>query len=122
MNADDDQTGSPPHVVEMIEAADRMFHTYLLRQHLSLWHPMSTAPSNHDLELIVRDGASAIVLAFPCRRTNTGEWINTELPTAIEIQPMKWRPWQKAKSPEPQHGNKVGLPHTRQSAQRWSDT
>ena len=91
MNADDDQTGSPPHVVEMIEAADRMFHTYLLRQHLSLWHPMSTAPSNHDLELIVRDGASAIVLAFPCRRTNTGEWINTELQTAIEIPGVRGR-------------------------------
>ena len=106
----------------MMDALDRRFHAYLLRQHLSLWHPMSTAPSNHDLELAVLDGASAVILPFPCRRTNTGEWINTDLQTAIQIQPMKWRPWQKAKARKPRLDDKVGLSHTKQNAQRWSDT
>jgi hypothetical protein len=74
---------------------------YLLRQHLSLWHPISTAPNNHDLELKVLDGASSVALPFPCRRTNAGEWINADLETGIDIQPTKWRPWQKAKARNP---------------------
>jgi len=40
-----------PYLVEAIEVADRKIKDYLLRQHLSLWHPISTAPNNHDLEL-----------------------------------------------------------------------
>ena len=54
------------------EVADRKIKDYLLRQHLSLWHPISTAPNNHDLELKVLDGASPVVLPFPCPRTNAG--------------------------------------------------
>jgi hypothetical protein len=125
MKSDNDQKpepGSAPHLVEMIEAVDRRFHDYLLRQHLSLWHPISTAPNNHDLELIVLDGASSVVLPFPCQRTNTGEWINTDLETGIHVQPTKWRPWQKAKAPKPTLGNGSGFPHTKQNERRWSDT
>ena len=40
-----------PHLAETIEAMDRKIKDYLLRQHLSLWQPISTAPNNHDLEL-----------------------------------------------------------------------
>jgi hypothetical protein len=109
-------------VANMIEAVDRTIHAYLLRQHLSLWHPMSTAPSNHDLELIVLDGGSTAVLPFPCRRTNAGAWIDTDLQTAIQIQPMKWRPWQKANSGKPRLDTKTGLPRVTRNAQRWSDT
>jgi hypothetical protein len=88
---------SSSHLVEVIEALDCKIHDYLLRQHLSLWHPISTAPNNQDLELIVLDGASSVIVPFPCRRTNTGEWINIDLGTGIDIQPTKWRPWQKRK-------------------------
>jgi len=56
-----------------------------LRQHLSLWHPISTAPNNHDLELKVLDGASPVVLPFPCRRTNAGAWINADLETVSTL-------------------------------------
>src|SRR6516162_1971633 len=52
-------------------------------------HPISTAPNNHDLELKVLDGASPVVLPFPCRRTNAGAWINADLETGIDIQPTK---------------------------------
>jgi len=111
---------SSSHLVEMIEALDCKIHDYLLRQHLSLWHPISTAPNNQDLELIVLDGASSVILPFPCRRTNTGEWINIDLGTGIDIQPTKWRPWQKAKARKSGLGTASGLPH--QNERRWSDT
>ena len=108
-----------PYLVEAIEVADRKIKDYLLRQHLSLWHPISTAPNNHDLELKVLDGALPVVLPFPCRRTNAGEWINADLETGIDIQPTKWRPWQKARVREPRLGAESNLPH--QNERRWSD-
>jgi hypothetical protein len=40
------------------------------------------------------DDTSAI-LPFPCRRTNSGDWINADLGIPIHIQPAKWRPWSK---------------------------
>jgi hypothetical protein len=83
----------------MIDAADRKIHDYLLRLHLSHWHPISTAPMNHDLQLTILDTTAAAILPFPCRRTNSGEWINADLGTAIHIQPVKWRPWQKPQTP-----------------------
>ncbi len=123
MSTDNDQKlepGSPAHLIDMIEAVDRKIHDYLLRQHLSAWHPISTAPDNQDLELTVLDGASSVVLPFPCRRTNAGEWINADLQTGIHVQPTKWRPWQKAKARKPRPDTGSGLPH--QYEQRWSDT
>jgi hypothetical protein len=89
-----------------------------LRQ--SLWHPISTAPNNHDLELKVLDGGSSVVLTFPCGRTNAGEWINADLEAAIDIRPTKWRPWQKAKARKPQFSTGRDFPHN--SGRRWSDT
>src|SRR6516225_6751111 len=109
-----------PYLVEAIEVADRKIKDYLLRQHLSLWHPISTAPNNHDLELKVLNGASPVVLPFPCRQTNVSEWINADLETANDIQPTNWRPWQKAKVREPRLGAGSSLSH--QNKRRWSDT
>jgi hypothetical protein len=122
MNADNDQKlASSPYLVDVIEAVDRKIHDYLLRQHLSLWHPISTAPDNHDLELTVLDGASSTILPFPCRRTNTGQWVNTDLRTSIQIQPIKWRPWQKAKAPKSRRDKTSGFSHTEYNEQSWSD-
>ncbi len=123
MSTDNDQkleSGSAAHLVDMIEAVDRKIHDYLLRQHLSAWHPISTAPANQDLELTVRDGAASLVLPFPCRRTNAGEWVNADLQTGLSIQPTKWRPWQKAKARKPRLAAASALPHHHE--QRWSDT
>jgi hypothetical protein len=111
--------GSWSHLAEMIEAANRTIKDYLLRQHLSLWHPISTAPNNHDLELKVLDGGSSLVLPFPCRRTNAGEWINADLEAAIDIRPTKWRPWQKAKASKLQFG--IGHDFSQHNGRRWSD-
>lgn len=83
-------------LARMFEATNRKIHDYLLRQHLSHWHPISTAPANHDLQLTVLDDTTAAILPFPCRRTNSGEWINADLGTSIDIQPVKWRAWQSS--------------------------
>jgi hypothetical protein len=114
------EPGSWSHLAEVIEATNRTIKDYLLRQHLSLWHPISTAPNNHDLELKVLDGGSSVVLTFPCRRTNAGEWINSDLGAAIDIRPTKWRPWQKAKARKPQFSTGRDFPH--HSERRRSDT
>jgi hypothetical protein len=125
MNAKKQQKNEPapsPHSVEVIEAVDRKMKDYLLLQYLSLWHPISTAPNNHDLELKVLEGTSSVILPFPCKQTNAGEWLNADLETGIDIQPIKWRPWQKAKalrSPRLSAGN--DLHHTNQNERRWSD-
>lgn len=123
MNAKKPQKFEPglrSHLAEVIEATNRTIKDYLLRQHLSLWHPISTAPNNHDLELKVLDGGSSVVLTFPCGRTNAGEWINADLEAAIDIRPTKWRPWQKAKARKPQFSTGRDFPHN--SGRRWSDT
>jgi hypothetical protein len=114
------ESGSRSHVAQEIEAANRTFKDYLLRQHLSLWQPISTAPNNHDLELKVLDGGSSVVLPFPCKRTNAGEWINADLESAVDIRPTKWRPWQKAKPRKPQFSTRRDFPH--HNGRRWSDT
>ena len=69
------EPGSLSHLAEVIEAANRPIKDYLFRQHLSLWHPISTAPNNHDLELKVLDGESSVVtsISLPankCRRVD----------------------------------------------------
>jgi len=66
------KSSSSRHPAE-VEAADRKIKDYLLRLHLSLWHQISTAPTNHDLELKVLDRASSIILPFPCRRRTAGD-------------------------------------------------
>lgn len=112
--------GLSPHLAELIEAADRKIKNYLLRQHLLLWHPISTAPDNHDLELKVLDGGSSVVLPFPCRRTNAGGWINADLETGVDIRPTNWRPWQKATARSPRSETKVGF--RPQNEQRRTNT
>jgi hypothetical protein len=37
-------------------------------------------------------------LSFPCRRTNAGVWINADLGTSLQIEPVAWRRWQKAEA------------------------
>ena len=102
MSAKSQQTevrGSSPQLEEMIGAVERKVHDYFLHHHLAHWHPISTAPNNHDLELKILEHGTAAILPFPCRRTNGGEWINADLGTSIRIEPAMWRPWLKPKMP-----------------------
>lgn len=75
---------------------------FALHLRLHPWHPISTAPCNRGVELRVREGAAVSILEFPCRQTNAGGWINCDLGTPIKIQPVEWRAWRHAHSPQPQ--------------------
>jgi hypothetical protein len=70
---------------------------------LSRWHEASTIPFNQDLELRVDDAGKYFKLPFPCRQTNANEWINVDLGTPVRIKPVKWRIWQRDRSPHPHH-------------------
>jgi hypothetical protein len=84
----------PARPREMVEGAVQRVRKYLLHRHLAHWHPISTAPHNQDLELRIVDNNGVVTASFPCRRTNTGVWINADLGTSLHIQPTAWRLWQ----------------------------
>jgi hypothetical protein len=60
-----------------------------------VWHPITTAPYERDLELAVIETDGPHALVFPCRRV-LGGWINAHTSERIEVRPTHWRPW-----PEP---------------------
>jgi len=57
-----------------------------------MWQPISTAPLNCDLELVVIDGDGTHALVFPCRRI-VGGWIDATTKKRIDVQPTHWRAW-----------------------------
>jgi hypothetical protein len=75
-----------PRPGAVIKTAARSIRKCLLRRHL--WHPISTAPHNQDLELRLVDENALVRASFPCRRTNSGGWINADLGTSLQIQPI----------------------------------
>jgi hypothetical protein len=68
-------------------------HALEVCAHMHAWHPISTAPSNQDLELEFKSNGSRFRVPFPCRRLNTGEWLNTDLGVRVRIEPIRWRSW-----------------------------
>ena len=57
-----------------------------------VWHPISTAPFDRDLELGVVDLNDVRAIPFPCRRV-IGGWIKAETETRIDPCPTHWRDW-----------------------------
>jgi hypothetical protein len=58
------------------------------------WKPITTAPTDCDLELAVIDYDGTHALVFPCRRLLHG-WTNSETKTLIDdLRPTHWRVWQ----------------------------
>ena len=57
-----------------------------------MWHPISTAPFDRDLELAVIDSNGVHAVAFPCRR-ELGGWIKAETNRPIDLRPTHWREW-----------------------------
>lgn len=57
-----------------------------------MWHPISTAPFDRDLELAVLDREGAHALVFPCRRILSG-WIKSKTQERVDVWPTHWREW-----------------------------
>jgi hypothetical protein len=56
------------------------------------WLPISTAPSNADLEVCVMDSHGIHELISPCRKSGNG-WIDTSTKKRIDIHPTHWHKW-----------------------------
>ena len=57
------------------------------------WKPISTAPFDRDLELVVIDTDRVHALSFRCRRTAEG-WVSAETgKTLYHMRPTHWREW-----------------------------
>jgi hypothetical protein len=59
-----------------------------------MWHPISTAPFDRDLELAVIGTNGVRTIVFLCRRI-LGGWIKAEIKTTIDVHPTHWRDWGK---------------------------
>jgi hypothetical protein len=68
-------------------------HDLELRAHLHAWHPISTAPGNQNLEVEILSNGERFAIPFPCRKLNSGEWINADLGLRVQINPKRWRAW-----------------------------
>jgi hypothetical protein len=90
----------PPGIDHAIKDTDHAIRDLALHIHLSHWHPISTVPCNRDVELRLVDEGQIVTLQFPCRQLNAGEWMNADLGTRIQIEPVEWRIWQHSKSPQ----------------------
>ncbi|HEY6834153.1 MAG TPA: hypothetical protein VI251_16885 [Pseudolabrys sp.] len=62
-----------------------------------MWHDISTAPFDRDLELAVIDGDVPHALVFACRRISGG-WINAKTSERIDVRPTHWRLWEQGRS------------------------
>jgi hypothetical protein len=59
------------------------------------WSHLDTAPPDEDIMLLVTDGrGGSYPLLNPCRLTNEG-WVSSKRRTPLEVQPVKWRKFQK---------------------------
>jgi hypothetical protein len=93
----------PSRMQRAVANADKAFHEVALHAHQSHWHPISTAPCNQELEVRIPQANKLLPLEFPCLQTNSGQWINVDLGSGLNIQPVEWRVWQLRESPQPHH-------------------
>lgn len=60
------------------------------------WLPVSTAPSDGDLDVCVWDYDGIVhALVFPCRKDGA-EWLDALNRNHVDIQPTHWRKWTEA--------------------------
>ena len=57
-----------------------------------MWHPISNAPFDRDLELGIANSDGVRAIPFPCRRV-LGGWIKAETETRVAVRPTHWREW-----------------------------
>jgi hypothetical protein len=57
-----------------------------------MWHPISSAPVDRDIELAVLDKDGPHALVFPCRRISGG-FMNARSHERLDVHPTHWREW-----------------------------
>ena len=58
-----------------------------------MWHNISTAPFDRDLELaIIDDNGGVHTTIFPCRRI-LGGWVKAQTKRQVNLHPTHWREW-----------------------------
>jgi hypothetical protein len=62
-----------------------------------MWHEITTAPFDRDLQLSVIEGDDVHALVFACQRSLNG-WINSKTKEIVLLRPTHWREWNE---PEP---------------------
>ena len=58
-----------------------------------MWHPITSAPADRDIELAVLDQDGPHALVFPCRRIAAG-WMNAVNGERLDVRPTHWRDWE----------------------------
>lgn len=73
-----------------------MRRALVLQNNCAMWHHVSTAPFDRDLELaVIDDGGGVHALVFPCRRISNG-WMKAGTKERLDVRPTHWREWQSA--------------------------
>jgi hypothetical protein len=57
-----------------------------------MWHSVSNAPFDRDIELAVVDEEGTHPLVFACRRI-AGGWMNAATKERLDVRPTHWREW-----------------------------
>ena len=66
---------------------------YVMHSLPAEWLPVSTAPSDGDLEVCALDYDGIVhALVFPCRKDGA-QWVDTSNKKHVDIQPTHWRKW-----------------------------
>lgn len=60
-----------------------------------MWQPISSAPTDRDIELAVLDPDGPHALVFPCRRIASG-WMNAQSGERLDVRPTHWREWRES--------------------------
>jgi hypothetical protein len=56
------------------------------------WQPISTAPTDTDVMLIVTDGGTPYAVLKPFKLTAAG-WVSSGKGTALAVTPLQWKPY-----------------------------
>jgi hypothetical protein len=62
------------------------------RQNFPMWHPISIAPFDRNLELAIIDSSGVNAFFLPCCRILWG-WCDAKTRRRVDVKPTHWREW-----------------------------